>query len=99
MATIHGVGQDCECLVKTRIRQQSCETSSRADRRLPEQFSCFLFLTLFMFTDAAENYQCSPWGFVTFKCSRFDAKFKHWEQEVSEPAEVLASSGTTDKTL
>ena len=31
------------------------------------------------FADAIENYQCSPWQFVTFQCNRFDAKFKPWQ--------------------
>ena len=39
----------------------------------------FALLLFFMFTDAIENYQCSPWQFVTFQCNRFDAKFKPWQ--------------------
>jgi hypothetical protein len=38
-----------------------------------------IVLVFMMFTDAVENYQCSPWQFVTFQCNRFDAKFKPWE--------------------
>ncbi len=45
----------------------------------------FVILLFFMFTDAVENYQCSPWQFVTFKCNRFDAKFKPWDQLAPQP--------------
>ena len=39
----------------------------------------FAFLMFMMFADAIENFQCSPWDTITFKCNRFDAKFKPWE--------------------
>jgi hypothetical protein len=39
----------------------------------------FAFLMFMMFADAIENFQCSPWETITFKCNRFDAKFKPWE--------------------
>ena len=37
------------------------------------------FLFFMMFADAIENFQCSAWETITFKCNRFDAKFKPWE--------------------
>lgn len=37
------------------------------------------FLLFMLFADAIENYQCSAWDTITFKCNRFDAKFKPWE--------------------
>lgn len=37
------------------------------------------FLVFMMFADAIENFQCSAWETITFKCNRFDAKFKPWE--------------------
>ena len=37
------------------------------------------FLFFMMFADTIENFQCSAWETITFKCNRFDAKFKPWE--------------------
>ncbi|MFT5174158.1 MAG: Sec-independent protein secretion pathway component TatC [Gammaproteobacteria bacterium] len=37
------------------------------------------FVVFMMFADAIENFQCSAWEIITFKCNRFDAKFKLWE--------------------
>ena len=39
-----------------------------------------VWLFFMMFADAIENFQCSPWNTITFKCNRFDAKFKPWNQ-------------------
>ena len=41
------------------------------------------FLFFMMFADGIENFQCSAWETITFKCNRFDAKFKPWTEEVS----------------
>lgn len=38
-----------------------------------------LLLFFMMFADSVENFQCSPYDFITFKCNRFDAKFKPWK--------------------
>ena len=38
------------------------------------------FLFFMLFADAIENFQCSAWETITFKCNRFDAKFKPWNQ-------------------
>ena len=45
----------------------------------------FAILVFFMFADAVENYQCTPWQFVTFECNRFDAKFKPWDRVAPQP--------------
>jgi hypothetical protein len=48
----------------------------------------FVMLMFMMVADSIENFQCSPWEFVTFKCNRFDAKFKPWGQYEKEREEV-----------
>lgn len=37
-------------------------------------------LGFMMFADAVENFQCSPWKYITFQCDRFD-KFESWERK------------------
>ena len=38
------------------------------------------FLVFMMFADSVVNFQCSAWETITFKCNRFDAKFKPWNE-------------------
>ena len=45
-----------------------------------------LMLGFMMFADTVENFQCSPWKYITFQCDRFDAKFKPWDTDAQQSA-------------
>jgi hypothetical protein len=39
-----------------------------------------LVLLYFMFEGSIMNFQCSFTEFLTFKCNRYDARPKHWDE-------------------